>query len=142
MTDPTVRLVGVREEPLDVMEVIASLEEAASGGLVLFVGRVRNHDAGKGVEGLDYSAHPGAVKQLDEVCRAVAEKHDLSGVAAIHRVGKLAVGDLAVVVATASAHRGEAFAATRMLIDTLKAEVPIWKHQRFDDGAEEWVGSA
>lgn len=142
MTDPTVRLVGVREEPLDVMEVIACLEEAASGGLVLFVGRVRDHDGGRGVAGLDYSAHPNALRELERVCRAVAEKHEITGLAAVHRVGKLTVGDLAVVVATASAHRGEAFEAARMLIDTLKAEVPIWKHQRFDDGVEEWVGSA
>ena len=65
----------------------------------------------------------------------------MHGVAAVHRVGTLAIGDVAVVVATTTAHRGEAFAASRALIDTLKAEVPIWKHQRFGDGTEEWVGA-
>ena len=63
------------------------------------------------------------------------------GLAAVHRTGELAVGDLAVVVAVSCAHRGDAFDAARSLIDTLKAEVPIWKHQRFADGEEEWVGS-
>jgi molybdopterin synthase catalytic subunit len=78
---------------------------------------------------------------MRDVCARVAEQYDVQGVAAVHRVGSLAIGDAAVVVATATAHRGEAFDATRALIDTLKAEVPIWKHQRFADGSDEWVGT-
>lgn len=136
-----VRLVGLRDTPLDVAEVLAALDDDASGGLTLFVGRVRDHDQGKGVVGLDYSAHPTAEVRLREVCERVASAHDVHGIAAIHRVGTLAIGDIAVVVATASAHRGTAFDASRALIDTLKAEVPIWKHQRFSDSTEEWVGS-
>ncbi len=141
MPHPAVRLVAVRETPLDVTEVLDCLDDDASGGLTLFVGRVRDHDGGLGVEGLDYVAHPTALERLRAVCERVAERHDVHGVAAVHRVGTLAVGDLAVVVATASAHRGTAFEASRDLIDTLKDEVPIWKHQAFDDGTEEWVGS-
>ena len=102
---------------------------------------MRDHDGGKSVHGLDYSAHPTALAKLQEVCDRVAEEYDVHGVAAVHRVGTLAIGDVAVVVATTTAHRGEAFAASRALIDTLKAEVPIWKHQRFGDGTEEWVGA-
>jgi molybdopterin synthase catalytic subunit len=136
-----VRLVGLRETPLDVAEVVAALDDDASGGLTLFVGRVRDHDGGKGVTGLDYSAHPTALAKLTEVCERVAAEHRVHGVAAVHRVGTLGIGDIAVVVATTSSHRGEAFTASRALIDTLKAEVPIWKHQRFGDGTEEWVGS-
>jgi molybdopterin synthase catalytic subunit len=136
-----VRLVDLRETPLDVAEVVAALDDDASGGLTLFVGRVRDHDGGKGVTGLDYSAHPTALAKLTEVCERVAAEHRVHGVAAVHRVGTLGIGDIAVVVATTSSHRGEAFAASRALIDTLKAEVPIWKHQRFGDGTEEWVGS-
>ena len=136
-----VRLVDLRETPLDVAEVLGALDDDASGGLVLFVGRVRDHDAGKGVTGLDYSAHPTALDRLREVCDRVAAAHEVHGVAAVHRVGTLGIGDIAVVVATTSAHRGDAFAASRDLIDTLKAEVPIWKHQRFGDGTEEWVGT-
>ena len=136
-----IRLCELREDPLDVAEVVEALDDDASGGLTLFVGRVRDHDGGKGVTGLDYSAHPSALDRLREVCERIATEHDVHGVAAVHRVGTLAIGDIAVVVATTTAHRGEAFAATRALIDTLKAEVPIWKHQRFTDGSEEWVGS-
>jgi molybdopterin synthase catalytic subunit len=142
MSEPTpVRLVDLREEPLDVAEVVAALDDDASGGLTLFVGRVRDHDHGQGVVGLDYSAHPSAMDKLREVCERVAAAHDVHGIAAVHRVGSLAIGDIAVVVATTSAHRGTSFDASRLLIDTLKAEVPIWKHQRFTDGSEEWVGS-
>ena len=139
---PTVvRLVDLREEPLDVAEVVAALDDETSGGLTLFVGRVRDHDHGQGVTGLDYSAHPSALDRMRDVCRRVAEEHVVTGVAAVHRVGTLDIGDIAVVVATTAAHRGEAFAASRDLIDTLKAEVPIWKHQRFTDGTDEWVGA-
>jgi molybdopterin synthase catalytic subunit len=136
-----VRLAELRETPLDVTEVLAALDDPTSGGLVLFVGRVRDHDHGQGVTGLDYSAHPSAADKLREVCARVAADHDVRSVAAVHRVGTLEIGDLAVVVATTAAHRGESFAASRALIDTLKAEVPIWKHQRFTDGTDEWVGS-
>ncbi|WP_249423948.1 molybdenum cofactor biosynthesis protein MoaE [Nocardioides coralli] len=138
---PAVRLVDLRETPLDVAEVVAALEGDAAGGLTLFVGRVRDHDGGRSVAGLDYSAHPSALERLREVCARVAREHQVHGVAAVHRVGTLAIGDIAVVVATTAAHRGEAFDASRALIDTLKAEVPIWKHQRFGDGTEEWVGA-
>jgi molybdopterin synthase catalytic subunit len=138
---PAVRLVDLRETPLDVAEVVAALEDDESGGLTLFVGRVRNHDHGLGVEGLEYSAHPTALDALRRVCTEVAEQYDVHGVVAVHRVGRLAIGDIAVIVATTGAHRGEAFAASRALIDTLKAEVPIWKHQQFADGTQEWVGT-
>jgi molybdopterin synthase catalytic subunit len=136
-----VRLVGLRETPLDVAEVLAVLDDEASGGLALFVGRVRDHDGGRDVGGLDYSAHPTALEKLREVCERVAEEYDVHGLAAVHRTGSLAVGDIAVIVATTSSHRGDAFEASRALIDTLKAEVPIWKHQRFEDGTDEWVGT-
>jgi molybdopterin synthase catalytic subunit len=136
-----VRLVDLRETPLDVAEVIASLDDVASGGLTLFVGRVRNHDQGLDVTGLEYSAHPTALERLRRVCAEVAEQYDVHGVAAVHRVGRLEIGDAAVIVATTASHRGEAFAASRTLIDTLKAEVPIWKHQAFADGTTEWVGT-
>jgi len=136
-----VRLVDLRDSPLSVDEVLAALDDPAAGGLTLFVGRVRDHDHGKGVTGLDYSAHPTAMASLQQVCDRVAATHDISALAAVHRVGRLEVGDLAVIVAAAAAHRGQAFAAARDLIDTLKAEVPVWKHQAFSDGTEEWVGS-
>ncbi|WP_406027586.1 molybdenum cofactor biosynthesis protein MoaE [Nocardioides sp. NBC_00850] len=136
-----VKLLDIRETPLDVTEVLAALDDDASGGVTLFVGRVRDHDGGKGVIGLDYQAHPTALARLADVAEKVAADHGVAGVAAVHRTGHLDIGDIAVIVATASGHRGEAFAASRDLIDTLKAEVPIWKHQVFTDGTDEWVGA-
>lgn len=135
-----VRLVDIRETPLPVDEVLAALDDDAAGGLTLFVGRVRDHDGGRGVVGLEYAAHPTALARLREVCEQVAQEYGVQ-VAALHRVGELAIGDVAVIVAATSGHRGEAFEASRALIDTLKHTVPIWKHQRFDDGTEEWVGT-
>ena len=140
-TDPRVRLVALRETPLSVDEVLAALDDAAAGGLTLFVGRVRDHDGGRGVTGLDYSAHPTAEATLRAVCDEVAGEYDVLALAAVHRTGPLAIGDAAVVVAVAAAHRGEAFVASRALIDRLKERVPIWKHQVFADGDEEWVGA-
>ncbi|HWJ65829.1 MAG TPA: molybdenum cofactor biosynthesis protein MoaE [Nocardioides sp.] len=141
MSHAAVRLVAISEEPLSVTDVLDSLEDRGSGGLVLFVGRVRDHDHGQGVTGLSYSAHPSALERLQDVCDRIAEEYDVTGVSAVHRVGDLDIGDLAVVVATTAGHRGSSFEASRALIDTLKAEVPIWKHQRFADGSDEWVGS-
>lgn len=138
---PVVRLIDIRDTPLDVSEVVASLADTAAGGLVLFVGAVRDHDQDKDVVGLDYSAHPSALERMRDVAESVAKQYDVLGVAAVHRVGKLALGDVAVVIATTAAHRGEAFDASRALIDELKSTVPIWKHQLFVDGSDEWVGT-
>ena len=138
---PAVRLVDLRETPLDAQEVLDALADQASGGVTLFVGAVRDHDQGKGVTGLDYSAHPTALDRLGDVCEEIAKEYDVQAVAAVHRVGRLTLGDAAVIVATAAEHRGEAFEASRALIDRLKATVPIWKHQIFEDGSDEWVGT-
>jgi molybdopterin synthase catalytic subunit len=136
-----VRLAALRDRPLSVPEVTAAVGDAAAGGVVVFVGAVRDHDADRPVLGLDYSAHPAAEPLLRAVAAEVAAAHPVLAVAAVHRVGSLAVGELAVVVAAGAAHRGAAFAAAEALIDEIKRRVPIWKHQRFADGTEEWVGT-
>ena len=136
-----VRLIAVRESELSVDEVRAAVADPAAGGIALFAGAVRDSDHDRGVSGLSYSAHPSAVDELRRVAEVVAEKYPVIGIAAVHRVGDLAIGDLAVVLAVSCPHRGEAFDACRDLIDILKASVPIWKHQRFDDGSAEWVGT-
>ncbi len=138
---PVVRLVDIRDTPLDVAEVLDAIADRAAGGVDVFVGTVRDHDHDQGVTGLEYSAHPTAMTRLLEVAEKVAASYDVLALAAVHRVGPLAIGDAAVVVATAAAHRGEAFDASRALIDELKATVPIWKHQLFADGSDEWVGT-
>lgn len=137
-----VRLAELRETPLSVDEVLAAVGDTAAGGIALFVGAVRDTDHGRGVTKLSYSAHPTAPAELRRVAEKVAASFGATAVAAVHRVGDLEVGDLAVVVAVACPHRGEAFDACRALIDQLKHEVPIWKHQRFADGESEWVNGA
>ncbi|KIZ14198.1 molybdenum cofactor biosynthesis protein MoaE [Streptomyces natalensis] len=137
--DP-IRLLAIRESALSVDEVFAAVGDAAAGGTALFVGTVRSHDGGADVEGLGYSAHPSAEAEMRRIAEKVAADYPVRALAAIHRVGDLAIGDLAVVVAVSCPHRAEAFEACRRLIDDLKHQVPIWKHQSFTDGAEEWVG--
>ena len=90
---------------------------------------------------LEYQAHPGAEAALRAVADRIAAELPVHALAAVHRTGLLAVGDIAVVVAASAAHRGQAFEAARRLIDDLKATVPIWKRQVFDDGDQEWVGT-
>ena len=136
-----VRLLDVRDAPLDVAEVLGAVQDPAAGGVNVFVGAVRNHDHGHGVVRLEYSAHPTALAKLAEVAAEVAAEFDVIAVAAVHRIGTLEVGDLAVVSAVSAAHRDRAFEASRALIDRLKERVPIWKHQVFEDGTDEWVGS-
>lgn len=141
MSAPVVRLTAVRDSPLDVDEVLAAVADDAAGGVVSFTGVVRSTDGGREVTELEYSAHPGAEAALLAVAETIAAELPVVALAAVHRTGLLAVGDVAVVVAASAAHRGQAFEAARRLIDDLKEQVPIWKRQLFADGDEEWVGS-
>ncbi|MDX6201482.1 MAG: molybdopterin synthase catalytic subunit [Frankiales bacterium] len=136
-----IRLLDIRDTPLSVDEVLAAVADPGAGGVVTFLGVVRDHDEARPVAELGYSAHPSALAELRRVAEAVVAAYSVYGLAAVHRTGDLAVGDLAVVVAVSCAHRGEAFEAARRLIDDLKEQVPLWKHQRFLDGGESWVGS-
>lgn len=136
-----IRLLGIRDTPLSVDEVLAAVGDHAAGGTAIFVGTVREQDHGKPVTRLSYSAHPTAPDELRRVAEKVAADFPVTAMAAVHRVGDLGLGDTAVIVAVAAPHRDEAFRASRRLIDDLKAEVPIWKHQVFADGETEWVGA-
>jgi molybdopterin synthase catalytic subunit len=136
-----IRLLDIRDKPLSVDEVLAAVSDPAAGGTCVFVGTVRDLDSGRSVVELGYSAHPTVVATLRQVAESVAAAHPVTALAAVHRVGDLGIGDLAVVAAVSAPHRAEAFAACKQLIDDLKATVPIWKHQRFTDGTDEWVGS-
>jgi molybdopterin synthase catalytic subunit len=137
-----IRFAELRSGPLSVDELRAAVSDPGAGGIALFVGAIRDSDRGREVTRLCYSAHPTAAAELRRVAEKVAADFDVRALAVVHRVGDLEIGDLAVVVAVACAHRGEAFEACRALIDRLKHEVPIWKHQLFSDGSSEWVGSA
>ncbi len=138
--DP-IRLLAVRETPLSLDEVYAAVGDDTAGGTTVFVGTVRDHDGGKSVSALEYSAHPSAVQEMRRIAEKVAADYPVRALAAVHRIGRLEITDVAVIVAVSCPHRGEAFAACRKLIDDLKHEVPIWKHQIFADGEEEWVGA-
>lgn len=133
-------LIDIRDTPLSVDEVIAAVRHETGGAICVFIGVVRDHDRGQSVTALDYTAHPSAAQRLAAVAADVSRRVPEARVAAVHRVGQLQIGDLAVVVAAGAPHREDAFRAARDLIDTLKAEVPIWKYQAFSDGGTEWVG--
>jgi len=139
--DDRVRMAELTDRPLDVAAVHTALAADGSGGICLFVGAVRRSDHGRDVSGLGYSAHPTALGRMRKIAADVAADHDVRALAVVHRVGDLAVGDIAVVCGVATAHRDGAFTACRALIDELKQTVPIWKHQRFTDGTDEWVGT-
>uniref|UniRef100_UPI001F4968D2 molybdenum cofactor biosynthesis protein MoaE n=1 Tax=Candidatus Protofrankia californiensis TaxID=1839754 RepID=UPI001F4968D2 len=134
-------LAAVRKEELSVDECLRAVHRPDVGGVALFVGTVRDHDGGRGVTELEYTAHPSAGAEMGRVAAGVADAHPVLAVAVTHRTGPLDVGDIAVVVAVGAAHRDEAFAACRQLIDEVKAQVPIWKRQVFLDGSSEWVGA-
>lgn len=138
-------------EPISVDQAIAAVESDTAGAVVSFSGVVRNHDGGKPVERLSYSAHPSAHQVMaDVVATLVAEQSSSAGASGdgqpvriwvAHRIGMLEIGDPALVCAVSAAHRGQAFAVCSELVDRIKAQVPIWKEQFFADGTVEWVGA-
>jgi molybdopterin synthase catalytic subunit len=136
-----VRLAEIRSGELSVDEVVAAVRGSGFGGTVVFLGTVRDHDDGRDVTTLDYTAHPSAADQLRRVVAEVGVEAPAVALAAVHRVGELQVGEIAVIVAAACGHRDDAFRVGRLLIDRIKAEVPLWKRQKFSDGAPEWVGA-
>ncbi|MEP9392901.1 molybdenum cofactor biosynthesis protein MoaE [Gordonia sp. VNQ95] len=136
----------ISEGPISLADheaLVTDAAQGAAGAVVGFVGAVRDHDGGNGVTRLSYSAHPTAAQALRGIVAKVAEDADgVRAVAVSHRIGDLAVGDVAFVVAVAADHRGPAFALCARLVDEVKAQLPVWKHQFFTDGRDEWVGSA
>jgi molybdopterin synthase catalytic subunit len=138
--DP-VRLLALRDTDLSVDEVYQAIRDPEAGGIALFVGAVRDHDGGRDVLALDYSAHPAAEAAMRAAAEKIASELDVRGIAVVHRVGSLAIGDIAVIVGVSAPHRADAFEAARLLIDEVKRQTPIWKHQGFADGTDEWVGT-
>jgi molybdopterin synthase catalytic subunit len=142
MAQEAVRLLGLRDQEVSVDEVLAAVADPAAGGHAVFVGTVRDHDGGRDVETLVYTAHPTAADRLREVADEVAAMPGVVAVAGLHRIGRLAIGDTTVVLAVSAAHRAAAFDGCRAFIDILKQRVPVWKEQVFADGASEWVDHA
>lgn len=134
---------AITEQPIVLSEHEELVGHRSAGAIVGFVGMIRDHDHGRQVTRLEYSAHPSAEQVMAEVLTEVAEQAaGVRALAASHRIGVLHIGDAALVAAVAADHRREAFEACALLVDTIKARLPVWKHQFFTDDTEEWVGSA
>jgi len=129
----------VLDAPLDLAAHEKAVTEARAGAVVSFQGVVRDHDGGRGVTLLEYEGHPTAEKVLREVAIEIAADPEVYAVAVSHRIGTLAIGDVALVASVSTAHRAAAFAACARLVDEVKARLPIWKRQVFTDGTDEWV---
>jgi molybdopterin converting factor subunit 1 len=133
-------LAEVRDAPLSVDEVLTHVQHPAAGGVVLFLGVVRDHAEGKAVARLDYEAYTElANKEMRRILDELTREHPGTRVAAVHRVGALSIGDTAVIVAASAAHRGDAFAVCRLAIDRIKQTVPIWKKEWSPDGSALWI---
>lgn len=134
----------ISEEPLDVLAHLTAVQGPGVGAVATFVGTVRDHspDAAGEVVELHYSAHPDAPRVIAEVADRIAASYEGVTLAVSHRIGTLAVGDVAIIAAASYAHRGDAFAACRALVEAVKAELPVWKKQVLADGSHTWVGSA
>ena len=134
---------AMTDEPVVLAEHEELVGHQSAGAVVGFVGVIRDHDAGRRVVRLEYSAHPSAEQVLAQVVGEVAEESSgVRAIAASHRIGVLRIGEAALVAAVAADHRQAAFDTCAHLVDTIKARLPVGKHQFFDDGTEEWVGSA
>jgi len=131
--------VSIEDQPLLIEEHEAAVADVRAGAVVSFVGVVRDHDHGRGVTRLEYEGHPSALDVLRAVAEEIAADPDVIAIAVSHRVGPLEVGDIALAAAVSTAHRAAAFAACALLVDRVKEKLPIWKHQIFADGTDEWV---
>lgn len=134
-----VKLAEISDQPLDVAAHAAAVRTSAAGADVTFCGVVRDHDHGRQVVELEYSSYPTAGQVLREVAEEIAADEAVIAVAVSHRVGMLAIGDVALVASVTAAHRKQAFDSCQRLVDQAKARLPIWKRQLFDDGTDEWV---
>ena len=128
------------EEPLDVNAVVAEVETPDAGAIVTFVGTTRAHSRGRTVHHLDYEAYGGMAEQvMAELAEGLKSRYELCEVAIVHRVGRVEIGGLSVVIAVSAPHRADALAACKEAIDTLKQTVPLWKKEVYE-GGEEWIG--
>jgi molybdopterin synthase catalytic subunit len=137
-----VALVRVTLDPISVSELSAAVSSKVAGAIVTFSGDVRDNDHGRQVSSLEYEAHPSAESLLQKVAVEIAAKHDVESLAVAHRHGPIAIGESALVAAVSAKHRKAAFDACVELVDEVKAQIPIWEHQVFTDGTDEWVNCA
>jgi molybdopterin synthase catalytic subunit len=135
----TPALVAVSSAPLDLAAHEAAAAVVGAGASVVFSGVVRDHDGGRQVRELEYQAYPSAEQVLREIAAKFAAEPDVLGLAVSHRIGRLQIGDAALVAVVSTAHRAEAFDVCSRLVEEVKHSLPIWKRQVFSDGTDEWV---
>lgn len=132
-------MVQLTPEKISVDTLLDSVEDHSTGGLVIFLGRVRNHAEGRQVRAMDYEAFDEmALAKMEAIAEQAREKWPIKKIAIVHRTGHLELGEVSIAIAVACPHRAEAFAACRFVIDTLKKTVPIWKKEYFE-GGDAWV---
>ena len=132
----------VTDVPVHIQELSKLVANPHSGAVVTFCGDVRNHDGGKEVASLLYEIHPSAPEQIKLITESVMGRFEIEKVAVAHRYGDIAIGETAFAVAVSAAHRQAAFDACSAIVDEVKAKLPIWKHQKFTDGTDQWVNCA
>ena len=137
-----VRLTEITESIIDAQAIKELVGDCTTGAVVVFSGDVRDHDNGRAVISLTYEGHPSAQNIMETVVNEFAAQSNVTAVAAVHRVGVIPIGEAALVVAVGSAHREDAFTAAAALVDLIKEKLPVWKHQFFADGSDEWVNCA
>ena len=138
--NPSPFFIHLTTDPLDVGEAVSFLQSPAVGGIDLFVGTTRRWTGEEETARLVYDAYvPMAEREMRRLAQEAAARWPVEGVYLVHRLGEVPPAEASVIVGVASAHRAEAFAACRYLIDTLKQQVPIWKREVYADGREEWV---
>lgn len=134
--------VFVTDQVISAAHLTTLVQNNKSGAVVSFSGDVRNHDGGKGVSTLTYEIHPSAQEVLESIVTEVSARFAINDVAVAHRYGDIAIGECAFAVAVSADHREAAFGACSALVDTVKEKLPIWKHQVFADGSDQWVNFA
>ena len=132
----------VTDAPVHIQELSKLVANPHSGAVVTFCGDVRDHDGGKEVASLLYEIHPSAPEQIKLITQSIVGRFEIEKVAVAHRYGDIAIGETAFAVAVSAAHRQAAFDACAAIVDEVKAKLPIWKHQKFTDGSDEWVNCA
>lgn len=132
----------VTDAPVHIQELSKLVANPHSGAVVTFCGDVRDHDGGKEVSSLLYEIHPSAPEQIRMITESVMGRFEIEKVAIAHRFGQIPIGETAFAVAVSAAHRQAAFDACTAIVDEVKAKLPIWKHQKFTDGSDEWVNCA
>ena len=138
----TMDKVFVTDQVISAADLAKLVSGNKSGAVVSFSGNVRNHDGGKDVSTLTYEVHPSAEKVLKEIVAEVSSRFAINDVAVAHRYGDIAMGECAFAVAVSADHREAAFDACSALVNTVKDKLPIWKHQVFADGSDQWVNFA